>query len=321
MSNYYEIETLCMGTIISQRVYGINSEIAAIKVEEEMKRLEYIMNFFSENSEVSRINKAAGKYAVEVGAEVLYVLNRAKYFSEVCKGTFDVTVGPLAKLWGIFTDKAKIPTKEEIEQAISCVSYKDISIDNGLGEVRLMKSGESIDLGAIAKGYAADRAMDIYRQYSIESAFVNLGGNVMVLGNKPDNSPWRIGIQNPFLERGVCLGAVNAFDKTVVTSGDYVRFFEKDNKKYHHIIDPRTGYPSDSNLVSATIVADQSIGADAVSTGIFILGLDEGINVVKNLKGMEAIFVTKEKEVHITKGLERDFTFFEGMDDFKVITR
>lgn len=318
MNKYFEIETICMGTIISQKVYGNNAEAAAIKVEEEMKRLEYIMNFFSETSEVTKINKASGLNEVEACAEVLFVLNKAKYYSEICKGAFDITVGPLAKLWGIFTSDAKVPSKEEIDKALSLVGYKDIIIDNGLGEVKLKKKGQRIDLGAIAKGYAADRAKDIYRQYNIESAFINLGGNVVVWGSKEDKTPWRIGIQNPFLERGTCLGYVNILDKTVVTSGDYVRFFEKDNKKYHHLIDPRTGYPSDSGLVSVTVIADKSIGADAISIGIFILGLDEGIKVINSLKGMDIIIVTKNNELYITKGLEKDFILFEGNDMFEV---
>lgn len=168
-----------------------------------------------------------------------------------------------------------------------------------------------MDLGAIAKGYAADRAIEIYKQYGVESAFVNLGGNVAVLGNKPNGDLFRVGIQNPLLQRGQCLGAVNAANKTVVTSGDYVRYFEKDNKKYHHILDPRTGYSAESFLMSTTIVSKQSIAADALSTAIFILGLEDGIKLIDNQEDMEAIFITKDKEIYITKGLKEDFIFFK----------
>lgn len=311
MNGFYELETLCMGTVISQRVYGEKAEIAAMKVEEEMKRLESLMSFFLDSSEISRLNRAAGKQAVELGCESLYVLNRAKYFSEICKGTFDITIGPVAKLWGIFTDHAKVPSRGEINEALSLTGYKDITIDNGLGTAKLEKAGESVDLGAIAKGYTADRAIEIYKQYGIESAFINLGGNVMVLGNKPDDSPWKIGIQNPLLQRGQCLGAVKAVDKTIVTSGDYVRYFEKDNIKYHHILDPRTGYPADSGLMSTTIVSEKSIGADALSTAIFILGLEEGMKLINGIKNMEGIFITKDKEIYVTEGLKEDFILFE----------
>ncbi|MFT8315600.1 MAG: FAD:protein FMN transferase [Clostridium sp.] len=314
MSEFYEMETFCMGTVISQRVFGEKAEIAAAKVEEEMKRLEALMSFFLESSEISKLNRAAGKQEVELGCESLYVLNRAKYFSQICGGTFDITIGPVAKLWGIFTDHAKVPSKEEIDRALSFTGYKDITIDNGLGTAKLEKTGESVDLGAIAKGYAADRAIEIYKQQGIESAFINLGGNVLVLGNKPDGTPWKVGIQNPLLERGQCLGAVKAVDKTIVTSGDYVRYFEKDNVKYHHILDPRTGYPANSGLMSATIVSEKSIGADALSTAIFILGLEEGMKLINGLKDMEAIFITKDKEIYVTEGLRKDFILFEGTD-------
>lgn len=316
MQDFYELETISMGTIITQKIYGKNAQKAAIKAEEEIKELESLMSFFLETSEVSKINKNAGLSEVQVSSDVLYVLNRAKYFSEISDGAFDITIGPVAKLWGIFTDKAKIPSKEEITYALKFTGYEDISINNGLGSVMLKKAGESVDLGAIAKGYAADKVIDIYKQYNIESAFVNLGGNVMVLGTKPDGTPWRIGIQNPILERGLCLGAVNAIGKTIVTSGDYVRYIEKDNKKYHHILDPRTGYPADSRLISTTIVSEKSIGADAISTAIFILGLDEGMKLINSMKDMEAIFITKNKEIHVTEGLKKDFHFFDATEDF-----
>ncbi|GIM28446.1 FAD:protein FMN transferase [Clostridium polyendosporum] len=314
MSKFYDMESFCMGTVISQRVYGEKAEIAAVKVEEEMKRLESLMSFFLESSEISKLNKAAGKHEVELGCEALYVLNRAKYYSKICGGTFDITIGPVAKLWGIFTDHAKVPSKKDINKALSFTGYKDITINNGLGTAKLEKDGQSVDLGAIAKGYAADRAIEIYRQHGIKSAFINLGGNVLVLDNKPDGSPWNIGIQNPLLQRGQCLGAVKAVDKTIVTSGDYVRYFEKENVKYHHILDPRTGYPANSGLISTTIVSEKSIGADALSTAIFILGLKKGIKLINSIKDMEAIFITKDKEIYVTEGLKEDFTLFEGTE-------
>jgi thiamine biosynthesis lipoprotein len=319
MSELYEIDSFCMGTVISQRVYGKNAEIVASKVEEEMKRLESIMSFFLEDSQITKLNKAAGRHEVELGAEVLYVLNRAKYYSEISGGTFDITIGPVAKLWGIFTDNARVPSKNEIENVLKFTGYKDIIINNGLGTGKLDKVSQSVDLGAIAKGYAADRAIEIYKQHGIESAFINLGGNVMVLGNKPDGLPWRIGIQNPVSKRGECLGFVQATDKTIVTSGDYVRYFEKDNVKYHHILDPRTGYPAKSGLISTTIVSEKSIGADAISTAIFILGFEEGIRLINSLKDMEAVFITEDKKIYVTDGLKKDFIFFEDKEGFTVI--
>jgi len=307
-----------MGTIISQKVYGENAKIAAIEVEDEMKRLERLMSFFLESSEVSKLNRAAGQYEVELSDEVLFVLNKAKYYSEICKWSFDITIAPLARLWGIFTSSEKIPLQEEVNEALKLIGHNYLSINNELKTSKLEKSGQCVDLGAIAKGYAADRAIEIYKQHKIESAFVNLGGNVAVLGNKPNGDSFRVGIQNPLLQRGQCLGAVNAANKTVVTSGDYVRYFEKDNKKYHHILDPRTGYPAESSLISTTIVSKESIVADALSTAIFILGLEAGIKLIDRQEDMEAIFITKDKEIYVTKGLKEDFTFFKT-DGFTLV--
>lgn len=318
MDRFYEMESFCMGTIISQKVYGENAKVAAIEVEYEMKRLEGLMSFFLESSEVSKLNRAAGQYEVELSDEVLFVLNKAKHYSEICKGSFDITLAPLARLWGIFTSSEKIPLQEEINEALKLTGHNYLSINNELKTSKLEKSEQCVDLGAIAKGYAADRAIEIYKQYGVESAFVNLGGNVAVLGNKPNGDSFRVGIQNPLLQRGQCLGAVNAANKTVVTSGDYVRYFEKDNKKYHHILDPRTGYPAESSLMSTTIVSKESIAADALSTAIFILGLEAGIKLIDSQEDMEAIFITKDKEIYVTKGLKEDFTFFKT-DGFTLV--
>lgn len=318
MDRFYEMESFCMGTIISQKVYGENAKIAAIEVEDEIKRLEGLMSFFLESSEVRKLNKAAGQYEVELSDEVLFVLNKAKYYSEICQGSFDITIAPIARLWGIFTSREKIPSQEEINEALKLTGHNYLSINNHLKTSKLEKSGQCVDLGAIAKGYAADRAIEIYKQHGVESAFVNLGGNVAVVGNKPNGDPFRVGIQNPLLERGQCLGAVNAVNTTVVTSGDYVRYFEKDNKKYHHILDPRTGYPAESSLISTTIVAKESIDADALSTAIFILGLEAGIKLIDSQEDMEAIFITKDKEIYVTKGLKEDFTFFKT-DGFTLV--
>lgn len=318
MNRLYEMESFCMGTIINQKVYGENAKIAAIEVEDEIKRLEGLMSFFLESSEVSKLNKGAGQYEVELSDEVLFVLNKAKYYSEICQGSFDITIAPIARLWGIFTSREKIPSQEEINEALKLIGHNYLSINNDLKTSKLEKSGQCVDLGAIAKGYAADRAIEIYKQHGVESAFVNLGGNVAVLGNKPNGDSFRVGIQNPLLERGQCLGTVNAANKTVVTSGDYVRYFEKDNKKYHHILDPRTGYPAESSLISTTIVSKESIDADALSTAIFILGLEAGIKLIDSQEDMEAIFITKDKKIYVTKGLKEDFTFFKT-DGFTLV--
>jgi len=174
-----------------------------------------------------------------------------------------------------------------------------------------------VDLGGIAKGYAGDEAIRIYKEHGLKSAYINLGGNVVVLGGRPDGSPWRIGIQNPRAPNGMYIGIVRVTDKAVVTSGDYERYFEKENVRYHHILDTKTGYPADSGLISSTIVTDVSMDADALSTAAFVLGLEEGMKLVNSLKGVEAIFITGDKRVYVTEGLKSSFTFDDESKEFK----
>lgn len=309
MSEFMDFEMLSMGTIITQRIYSRNAKIVSNIVNEEIKKLEEMMSFFKTSSDVSKLNNAAGISMVSLDTNTFNVIKNAKIFSESCNGAFDITIGALVKLWGIFTETEAVPQQTQIYKALELVNYKDIILDEEMNSAMLLNKGEMIDLGAIAKGYAADKALEIYQKCGIESAFINLGGNVHALGNKPDGSPWKIGLQNPWSPRGDFMGVIDITNKTVVTSGDYVRYFEKDNKKYHHILDPRTGYPADTKVVSATIVGDNSMQADALSTAVFILGVEKGMELIKNFKGLEAIFITQDKKVHITEGLKKNFIF------------
>ncbi|MDD3224843.1 MAG: FAD:protein FMN transferase [Clostridium sp.] len=303
------LEIYCMGTNVIQRVYGKNKELAVQLVSEELKRLEDILSFYKPLSEVSLINENAGHDYVNVKYETLNIIKKAKKYSRLSSGVFDITSAPLISLWGIFTKKQRVPIKEEIDKVKALIDYENIIIDEDSSSIKLLKEGQKIDLGGIAKGFAADRAVEIYKNNGIESAFINLGGNVLALGNKPDGSKWNIGIQNPLEPRGQCIGAVVVNDKTVVTSGDYVRYFMKDNKRYHHILDPKTGYPSDSGVMSVTVIAESSIDADALSTAAFILGLEAGMKFIKSIDCVEGIFITKDKKVYSTEGIKDSFVF------------
>ncbi|MHC1685060.1 MAG: FAD:protein FMN transferase [Clostridiaceae bacterium] len=316
MDNFFEMQSICMGTVIEQKVYGKNAYEVAKTVENVLKRLEDLLSFFISSSEVSKLNSSAGKDKVTLSSETLYILKKAKFFSNLSEGAFDVTIAPLVKQWGIFTENERIPSQSEIEHTLKLVNYKEISIENPSNAASLAKTGQMIDLGAIAKGYAADKAKEIYKEHGIKSAFINIGGNVHVLGNKPDNSLWKIGLQHPSKKRGTCIAVIILSDKSMVTSGDYERNFEKDNIKYHHILDPRTGYPSDSGIISATVVSKYSIDADALSTAIFIQGLEKGVDIINKLKETEAIFITKEKEIYITKGLKDNFILTDIDNEF-----
>lgn len=304
MCNYYNKEFYCMGTIIQQSILDEKAEEISEAVEIEMRRIENIMSFFLQYSDITNINNAAGKSAVEVDADTLTVIKSAIHFSKITDGAFDITAGPLIKLWGIFTKNERVPSQEEIKEKLGLINYRDILIDEKSQTVMLLKPGQMVDLGAIAKGFAADRAIEIYRKYGIKSALINLGGNVKVLGRNKENREWKIGIQDPFKPRGEYLGVVKVSDRSVVTSGAYERYFVSGNTRYHHILDTKSGYSSRSDLISATVIAEKSIAADALSTACFVLGLEKSLELIKAQEGVEAILITEDKKVYATSGIE-----------------
>lgn len=309
-SEYLESEIFCMGTNIIQRVYGSNARKTIKEVENEMKRLEALMNFYKDSSEIGILNNYGFEKRVEVSTEVFYIIEKAKYFSEISKGAFDISLAPVIELWGVFTKHERVPLEKEIKERMSLVNYNNLILDEGENTVRFSKENMKIDLGGIAKGYAADRATQIYKQNNVNAAFINLGGNVMVFGEKPDNSDWSVGVQEPFKSRGEIIGVVNITNESVVTSGNYVRYFEDKGVKYHHIIDPRTGYPADSNLMSVTVISQNSMEGDALSTAAFVLGDEDGMRFIKNY-GAKAIFITKDKKVKMTSNMKDDFYLIE----------
>lgn len=303
----YDKNDFCMGTVINQRLYGTEAKQAAYEAICEIKRLESLMSFFMEESDIAKINSKAGISDVQISSETLEVIEKSIIFSEVSSGSFDVTVAPVVKCWGITSPDQKIPLRKELEPLIKLIDYRCIKTDKGKCKVHLEKKGQMLDLGGIAKGYAADKVIEIYRKNSISSAFVNLGGNVMVLGTKQDGSYWNVGIQNPRATLNDIIGYLSLKDKTVVTSGDYQRYFTVDGVRYHHIIDPKTGFPANSGIISATIVTDCSINADALSTAVFILGLDKGLRMLSRFENTNAVLITEDGTVYVTNGLKNSF--------------
>ncbi len=318
--DYVEKESFHMGTIISQKIYGINAEGSANKIIQRLDNIEENMSVNIETSTVGQINSHSGQSQVfRINNDICNILNSADKFSKLSNGAFDITVGPLVKEWGIFTDHPHIPSRSRITELLKLVNYKSINFNREKMTFRLPIKGQMIDFGAIAKGYAADEAVKICREDGIKSAYINLGGNVYVVGNKPDNTPWRIGIQNPRAADGKYIGILNISDKTVVTSGDYERFFMKDGVRYHHIIDPRTGWPSNSDLISSTIVTNSSMSADALSTATFVMGLKKSRELLKKLDGIDAIFITKDKKIYVTENLKKYFNFQDESGEFTYV--
>jgi thiamine biosynthesis lipoprotein len=303
-----EKKQVVLGTICTVKLYDHIKDSTFEKAFKRLSEIEEKMSINTENSEIVRVNSAAGKDYVQVSPDTLEVIKQGLHFSELYN-KFDITIGPIVKLWNISFDNAanaRIPSSKEISEKLPLVNYKNVLINDSERKVMLKEEGMMLDLGGIAKGYAADEVVKILKENGVEHAIVNLGGNVLTLGAKPDGSAWTVGVQHPFSNRGDYVGAVKVAGKTVVTSGIYERYIEKDGKIYHHIIDKATGYPVDNNLLSATIITDKSVDGDGLSK-VFALGVEAGLQYVKGLKGVDAIFITKDNKIYITPGLKNTF--------------
>lgn len=300
-----------MNTEITYRVFGENAQQALLSGKDEIMRLENILSRFIPQSEISKVNKAAGKGCVNLSADTYNLLSRAVEFSKISQGLFDFTIGPLVDLWN-YKYASDVPLEEKIQERIPLVNYRDLVLNPHKRTAGLGSLGQSIDLGGIGKGFASDRFIEIVRKYGISSAFTNIGGNVSTLGNKPDGSPWCVGIRHPRDENSL-LGAVTVTGKSVVTSGDYERYFiDYDGKRRHHILDTTTGYPAESGLISVTIIADSAMTADALSTSVFVAGLEKGLLILKKFREVEAIIVNSDLQIYMTGGMRRCFQFADG---------
>ncbi len=322
----YEDNVLLLDTMNTVRVYAPGEEAGREAVDQVFARLEEIdqkLDIYKEDSEVSRINQNAGGEPVEVSQETFDLLRDSVELARELEGDFDPTIGALTLLWGWGSaDGPAVPPEEEIEAMIDLVDYDKINFDDENTAVSLAEEGMELDLGAIAKGYASVEAYNILEETEVDSAFIDLGGNITLKDIKPDETPWRIGIQNPRAGRGDVMAAVSVDEedierhRAIVTSGDYERYFEEDGEEYHHIIDPATGYPSDHGIISTTIITEDPLKADAYSTGILVRGLP-GRDLIEEQENMEAIFINDDMEVYVTSGIEDELEIFD--DDFTVV--
>ncbi|MED1787291.1 MULTISPECIES: FAD:protein FMN transferase [Brevibacillus] len=292
-------------TIVTVRVYDDRMTDKHFKeLEARMKEIESHLSRTLQGSEVYRINEQAGKQAVPVSRETYEVIKKSIQFAELSEGQFDPAIGPLVSLWNIGHDNAKVPSEEKLTEALQVIDYHQIVLDDAKRTVFLKQPNMAIDLGGIGKGYAADQIAVYLTEKGFTSAIIDLGGNILALGKKPNGNDWIIGIQDPDRNRGNQLGKLKVTNKTVVTSGIYERYFEENGKLYHHILNPATGYPVENNLFSVSIITNESADADALSTTGFALGLEKGMPFMESLPNVEAIFITKDKNVYITSGLK-----------------
>ena len=297
-----------LGTVVEISMYNQLDEAIIDKAFDRISEIERKMTINNaETSEIIALNNASGKNEVKLSSDTFYVMEKGKQYSEMANGKFDITIGPIVKLWNIGTEYAAVPKKSKLEEAVRLVDYKNLTLSKENQSAMLKEAGMKVDLGAIAKGYAADEAARILKENGVENAIVNLGGNVMTVGGSTSGSPWKIGIQDPFNPRGDILGVVSIKNQTVVTSGTYERYFEENGKKYHHILNPYTGYPIENNLHSVSIITDKSIDGDGLSTTTLLIGLEEGMELIESLEQVDAIFITSDKKVYVSSGLKDNF--------------
>jgi thiamine biosynthesis lipoprotein len=293
-----------MGTDVTVTVVAPSEKEGAAAIDAamaEIKRFDEMMSLYKDTSEITRVNLSAGRQPVKVSPEMIDVVEAAARISDSTNGAFDVTVGPLVVLWQMRLREKKTPTDGEIALARARVGYKNVIIDKEASTLYLRKPGMIMDLGGVAKGYAADKAAAALKKRGIENGIVAIAGDIRAMGKRPDGTPWRIGVQHP-RQADKTLAVLELSDKSISTSGDYERFQIVQKKRYHHIIDPRTGKPSEG-LISVTVVGNSGALVDPLTTALFIIGVEKGMALVKEL-GCEAIFEDNTGRVTSTEGIQ-----------------
>ncbi|EPI14409.1 ApbE family protein [Enterococcus faecium SD1C-2] len=311
----YSDEQFLLGTYVRIRVYDEGKESALKPAFDRVKELGDKITINQKGSEIDEVNEQAGIKPVKVSDDVYTLVKRAYEYSQDSQGGFDMAIGAITQLWRIGFDDARKPSQEEIDQALKLVDYHKIELNDKEKTVYLKEKGMIIDLGAIAKGYITDEVVKVLKKQGVTTAIVDLGGNVYVLGHSPrgENQDWTVGIQDPNMARGSVLGSIKERNKTLVTSGIYERYLEVDGKKYHHLFDPKTGYPFDNDIASVTIITDKSIDGDGLSTAVFSMGVKKGLEYVESElnNGTEAIFVAKDDKVYVTDPIKDTFKLSE----------
>jgi len=302
------MDTFCSITIVaSSRAEAKEATEAGFA---EIKKLETLLNYFSPDSEISAVNRSAGIVPVRVSKETLEIVQKAVDVSNASGGAFDTSIAPLISLWKFSKSKAEqsIPSGNEIEGALKLVDFKKIKIDEIKSEIFLEDKGMELDLGGIAKGYAADKAVDAIKARGIKSALIAIAGDIRGFGLNSSGNAWKVGIQNPRPESDSekpwedIIASLGLENSAISTSGDYQRFFMNNGTRYHHILDSKTGFSAVSGLISSSVIAPEGYLADGLSTAVFVLGVEEGIKLLES-KGFGGVLVDAGKKIHLTKGL------------------
>lgn len=302
-----------LGTVNTITVNGGDDSAALQQAQQRVLQLDDRLSVFKENSEISRINQAAGRAFVEVHSDTLELIRSSLLCSKRSEGAFDLSARPMVALWGTCKKENRIPSPQEIAAVKPLVHFKDIIVDETSSRVMLRNRNQALDLGGIAKGYAADEVRRILLEHGIEDALINLGGTVIAMG-----APRMIGIQHPQKATGVPMGKLLVSDRALVTSGSYEQYFVCNGVRYHHILDPRTGFPAQSGLLGVTLIGESAMELDALSTAVFVLGIDRSLPLLEQHK-IEAVFITQALDVLTTPALKGYFCLvhLEGMKRYE----
>lgn len=309
----YSERQFLMGTYVQVKIYNQGKEDVLKKAFDRIGVLDREITVNEKGSEVDEINDQAGVKPVKVSSDVYDLIKAAVDYTEDSNGGFDLAIGPITQLWHIGFDDARKPEQSEIDQELKKVDYKRIVLNDKEQTVYLEEKGMSLDLGAIAKGYITDEVVNVLKENGVTSAIVDLGGNVYVLGDNPksESGNWKVGIQDPNEARNTVVGTVEEKNKSLVTSGIYERYLKVGDDVYHHLFNSKTGYPFDNDIAGVTIVSDTSIAGDALSTAVFSKGVKDGMAYVDSMDGVDAIFITKDDSIYISKGLKNNFKLNE----------
>lgn len=301
-------DLFAMDTYMTMTAYGANAEAALDKVSNEITRLEGLFSVTDKNSDIGRINSSPGQ-PTEISPDTAELISRSAGFSELTYGAIDITVYPLVREWGFTTGNYAVPTKKRINELLGSTGYFNISINDN--KVKLPENYQ-IDLGSVAKGYAGEKAAKILKEEGVSFAILNFGGNVQTIGEKPDSTPWRVAVTDPFSSSDtICTLSVR--DKAVVTSGNYQRYFtSEDGNKYCHIIDPETGYPVDNGLAAVTVTGDSGTYCDGLSTALFVMGEENAIEFWRQHRDFEMLIITEDGRLIMTESLYENAEFADN---------
>ncbi len=302
--------TFALDTIISITIYDSKDEDVLNSAIDLVESYEKIFSNTLAESELFKLNnrvlmnKSISPYKYQISDELSELLKYGLEYSLLSNGSFDITIEPLSSLWDFKAKETKVPDINLINDAVKKVDYKNVKLEGNI--ITLENDDTRIEVGAIAKGYIADKVKDYLLEQGVERAIIDLGGNILCIGGKKDSMPFKIGIQKPFAGHNEVIATMDITDMSVVTSGIYERYFIEDDKIYHHILNPVTGYSYDNNLLSVTIISASSLDADALATICFTLGVEEGIQLVNSIENTHAIFISKDYKFHYSEGFHDD---------------